>query len=365
MCAVSAAARKGGGLMFGFGKRKPAKRAAVTDALVRAVQAAQTGAGLTEPGGAGLQIAATIWAGALGGAEVRGANMPHDFMANLARRLVIHGEALFLIRQNRRLVPIAHWDVQGEEEVSTWRFRVDVATPSGNRTYKAKREEVLLFHWSTDAARPWKGIGPATLALQGASIAGNSERALGQDLNASSAYVIPVPANADDDETYDGDGNEVDANAELMQDIAGAKGKTSLVESTAEGWSGSGERPQHDWKQRRLGPEPDPNLINLAKWSSQQVIEVCGIPPGLSTDSSDGGAQRESWRRFLHGSVAPMAKRIEAELTEGLEAKIVIDLSNLHASDITGRARAFQSLVGGGMDIAKAAGISGIVVDDE
>ncbi len=42
-----------------------------------------------------------------------------------------------------------------------------------------------------------------------------------------------------------------------------------------------------------------------------------------------------------------------------------MDASNLAASDVQGRARAFQSMVGGGMDIAKAAGLAGLLVPAE
>ena len=34
------------------------------------------------------------------------------------------------------------------------------------------------------------------------------------------------------------------------------------------------------------------------------------------------------------------------------------------ASDLTGRARAFQGLVNGGLDVSKAAALSGLVVEE-
>ena len=39
--------------------------------------------------------------------------------------------------------------------------------------------------------------------------------------------------------------------------------------------------------------------------------------------------------------------------------------SELRASDLSGRARAFQSMVGAGMDISKAAGIAGLMDSDD
>ena len=36
----------------------------------------------------------------------------------------------------------------------------------------------------------------------------------------------------------------------------------------------------------------------------------------------------------------------------------------LRASDLSGRARAFQSIVGGGMEVEWAAGLAGLMVED-
>ena len=56
----------------------------------------------------------------------------------------------------------------------------------------------------------------------------------------------------------------------------------------------------------------------------------------------DAAGQRESWRRFLHGSLRPMARIIEAELRAKLDApELALDLSELHAADVAGRARSF------------------------
>ena len=73
------------------------------------------------------------------------------------------------------------------------------------------------------------------------------------------------------------------------------------------------------------------------------------MPGSLATtQNSDGTAQRESWRRFLHGSVQPLAALVSQELSEKLDVDISLDLSRIGASDISGRARSFGSLVKGG-----------------
>ncbi|MCY4487666.1 MAG: hypothetical protein OXF11_11210 [Deltaproteobacteria bacterium] len=75
-------------------------------------------------------------------------------------------------------------------------------------------------------------------------------------------------------------------------------------------------------------------------------------------------ASREAWRRFLHGSVDAVAKLVAQELSDKLEMDVSLDLSGLHASDIQGRARAFQSLVGAGMPVGEAAAVTGLIGDD-
>ena len=71
------------------------------------------------------------------------------------------------------------------------------------------------------------------------------------------------------------------------------------------------------------------------------------------------------WRQFLFGSLAPVAKRVEEEFQSKLEIPdLRFEFDALRASDLTGRARAFQSLVGGGMDVEKAAPLSGLLSEN-
>ena len=108
---------------------------------------------------------------------------------------------------------------------------------------------------------------------------------------------------------------------------------------------------------------PPESEIMLRSDVGMSILSACGIPVEL-VSKGEGTASREAWRRFLHGSVDPVAKLVAAELSEKLEQAVTLDLSSLHASDIQGRARAFQSLVGGGMNIGEAAAVTGLIGDD-
>ena len=71
--------------------------------------------------------------------------------------------------------------------------------------------------------------------------------------------------------------------------------------------------PTSDWSVKRLGSMiPDANeTIRGAVGLS--IASALGVPISLLTDA-DGVSQRESWRRFIWGSVAPLARVIGHEL---------------------------------------------------
>ena len=78
--------------------------------------------------------------------------------------------------------------------------------------------------------------------------------------------------------------------------------------------------------------------------------------------AGDAAGQRESWRRFLHGSVAPVAALLASELAVKLDVPdLRLSFDSLFSSDLSGRARAFQSLVNGGISTDKAAGLAGLM----
>ena len=65
------------------------------------------------------------------------------------------------------------------------------------------------------------------------------------------------------------------------------------------------------------------------------------------------------------GTVAPLGRIIETELRAKLDdPEIALDWSELRAADIASRDRAFQSMVGGGMELDRAAALSGLLIPD-
>ena len=115
----------------------------------------------------------------------------------------------------------------------------------------------------------------------------------------------------------------------------------------------------------RLGASPPAPLVELHKRATQEVYAACGLNPSIF-ESGTGTQARESYRQALFGTIAPLGRIVETELRNKLnDPGITIDWSELRAADIASRARAFQSMVGGGMPLDRAAALSGLMVQDD
>ena len=159
-----------------------------------------------------------------------------------------------------------------------------------------------------------------------------------------------------------GDDGDDDPLKMLRADIRAARGKALLVETTAAGWGeGKTAAPSADWRQQRLGPAPPEVMAQLRRDAFEHVLAACGTPPSLFTDS-DGTAQREAVRRWHLGTVLPLARMVEHELSAKLETPVRLRFDN-YPLDLAGRAQAFQKLVAGGVAVNEALATSGLLAD--
>ena len=113
----------------------------------------------------------------------------------------------------------------------------------------------------------------------------------------------------------------------------------------------------------RFGAEPGQPLVNLLKQASSEIYSAVGFNPSLFIDG-DSASLREAHRLALVNVYQPLAKLVESEIAAKLDSGIVIDFAELRASDLQGRARSFQSMVGGGMEVERAAALSGLLIPD-
>ena len=202
--------------------------------------------------------------------------------------------------------------------------------------------------------RAGPGTGPLSWAHTTARLQSETERSLADEAGGPIAQLMAVPQDGGTD-------SETDPLAKLRQDIRAARGRALLMETTAAGWGeGAAAAPRKDWQATRLGPAPPASMPELMGQGFTEVLAACGVPPGMFQKMGDSG-QREAYRRFVTLTIEPLGRMVEAELSAKLETKIGLDFSSLYAHDLAGRARAFQSMVGGGMELERAAALSGLM----
>ena len=342
-----------------------------TDAIIAAIASQAGGTLPADPLGlAALEMAAGAYARAFAGASLTPAvpALTPAIRADLGRSLIRRGEAVYLIEVRRgalRLTPAGSWDIRGGPDPESWMYRADIFGPSGNLTRFVPGAAVLHPMFSYDPARPWLGLSPLQWASLTGALAGNLEKRLGEETGGPVGHVVPVPQDPDagDDEDDNAEEKPLD---QLRKDLAGLAGRTAIVETTAAAWGeGPGAAPQTDWQPRRFGANPPAALGVLRSDVGQAVLAACGTPPSLFIANSDGTAQREAWRRFVMGSVEPLAEIIGGELADKLDAPgLRFDFAGLWAHDLAGRAQAFKQMTTAGMDLAKAAALAGLLTEE-
>ena len=148
----------------------------------------------------------------------------------------------------------------------------------------------------------------------------------------------------------------------LKADIKNAAGRVALLETGD--WGNAGGDTSVDLDTKRFGAEPPASLVDLVgDVSSREIYAACGFNAAL-WGGSQAASVREAWRLALFGVLSPLGRLVEAELKDKLDDEVSLSWQELRASDLSGRARAFQSMVGGGMDISKAIAVAGLMVED-
>ncbi len=197
----------------------------------------------------------------------------------------------------------------------------------------AMRELWSGTKYARDPETSWRGIGPIGVAALDGELSAETVSALADGSVGPRASCLPLPKDGDD-ETI----------AELNPDIRGAGGKMLTVESTADDWQRGGNAPQGDWPQKRFGANPQAGLVSLAELATREIYAACGLRSGLFGGSNAAGT-REAWRLALFGTILPMGRIVETELRSKLDDDVTLGWDELRASDLMGRARAFQSMV--------------------
>lgn len=344
-----------------------------TDAVVEALLSAAGKSVVSAARTAAMETASGLWARAFASATVtpggaRAALGP-GLLAHIGRALCRTGNGLLYIDMTGGLTlrPVHALTVWGGVDRRTWRYDFELPAPGGAVPMRRiASEDMVHVRYSYSESAPWQGLGPMEWASATGQLMGAMEERLQEESASPVGYLIPIPKSPVGD-VVDSAGNTIDPMATLRNELKALRGRTALVETLevlAEGIHRGGGP---DWTPRRVGSNPPPSVIALRDEAERSVLSACGIPPGLSGLGGGGqGTQaREDWRRFLHGTIAPVAALVQEELAQSLPwADITIGFDRLFASDLQGRARAFQSMASSGMDLARAAALSGLMEAD-
>ena len=291
-------------------------------ALPSATSALEACAGLTGRGFASAEVS---------GPDALTRALTPGCLELVGRSLIRNGEVVFLIDTssgNLRLIPAETHDIEGG--------------PSRTVTYDyVGADSVLHFRYASDAARPWRGNGPVQVAALAGKLSAETVRVLADESSGPIGRLLGIPVDGDD-ATVSG----------LKADIANARGKVALLESGD--WGAAGGDAKVDLKAKRFGAEPPQSLVNLADLASKEIYAACGFNAALWGGAA-AASVREAWRLALFGVLAPLGRLVEAELQDKLDDDIALSWGELRASDLSGRARSLQSLVGAGLPLQAAA----------
>ena len=320
---------------------------------------------------AGQTAAAVIASGTIGRCFAAASVEPNlasiglnaSVLDNIGRSFVLRGESVWymdVLNGGLVLYQASSWDITGDgPDEETWTYKLELPGPSGNLQKSVPSGDVLHFRINVAASLPHRGVSPLAMAGYSARLLSAAESSLADELGGPLGQLLPVPM---DELGVKEDGS--DPLDELESTLASLKGRSALVPSASRSWGEGTATQSSDWISRRLGADPPDSVVQLRGDAHNAILAAAGVPPQLFSGGSSQAA-REAFRYLLHATINPVAAIVELEASRKLGFPTHLDFTSLSAADVQGRARAFQSLVGGGMDIERAAAISGIIVAED
>ena len=270
---------------------------------------------------------ASATVGPHGVAALAGIDAP--LLALVGRALATSGNFVGAIRVDAgavRIVPASSFDIAGDADPMTWRYRCDFVGPTGSVSETLAGDAIIHVRHGADRSAPWRGIAPLKRAAATAKLAGLIENSLSKELNKPVGLVATVP---------DSTGPQRRQWAEKI--LAGG-----LVVRSISGVLSGGAATENSSRiaPAPYGPEPQETVRSIRADLGYDVAGAFGISPALFAARGDGGGQRESWRRFWAGTVAPIGLLIEAELRAKLDRSASLSFESMRAADEDGRSRA-------------------------
>ena len=342
-----------------------------TDAVVAAITAQASAKVADASSTAAIEAAAGALSRAFMSAEVDAPSWVQEavspvWLSQVGRSLIRDGASLSVIVMGDRieLVPAAFWNFEnldpgaqeGEVE-STWQARVSTYGPSTSYTRLVGRERLVFVRWGTSPGTRYRGQGPTSWAHTTARLQGEAERSLADEAAGPLAQLLVTPEGTDVDSD-----NDSDPWAAVRVALAGARGGSVLLESVVTGGGdGPAAAPRRDWEPRRLGPAMPDAMVAVAQAAFSRMLAACGVPPALYDPAAPATALKEGTRLWHMGTVVPLARLIEHELSTRLDTKVRLVFDS-YPRDQMARSTVFAKLMGAeGMTVDKALAIAGLL----
>ena len=324
------------------------RSASYTDTAIAHLVATASGAGSHDVGlTAAAEIARSQWGRAFSAA--RSDVLDPATLEMVGRALCGVGEIVFL-RARGELIPVAAHEVYGIGPApADWRYRIQINAPVGMVTREVGHDDVCHFRLRAPPDAPWRGRSAWAACPTTAALAARLETSLGNEQRSGVGSVVAVPDAAQ--AKKDG----------VATALANAKGSILLGDSAAAQDGGTGRAASgREWQPTRVGPAPPASQIELRSAAAASILAAAGIPPALVAANTPAAAMRESFRQLLFLTIAPVGRIVGKEAQRVLGGDGALDWSALSASDVTGRARAYGSLVKAGMNKDEARAVAGL-----
>ena len=347
-----------------------------SDSIVAAIEAQASAKVADASSTAAIEAAAGALSRSFLAAEVEGAPWVRQvvqptWLAQVGRSLVREGASLSVIVMDGdgapELVPASFWNFEnvnpgaqeGERE-STWQARVTTYGPSTSYTRLVSRDRLVFVRWGTSPGTRYRGQGPTSWAHTTARLQGEAERSLADEVRGPLAQLLTTPEGADTDSDDDSD-----PWAAVRANLAAARGGLALLETVVSGGGdGPSAAPRRDWEPRRLGPAPPDAMVAVSQAAFARMLAACGVPPVLFDPAAPATAIKESLRVWHMGTVIPLARLLEHELSARLDTSIRLRFDS-YAKDQMSRSTVFAKLMGAeGMTVDKALAIAGLLEND-
>ena len=277
-----------------------------------------------------------------------------EVLASIGRGLCVRGETVHVLEVAERvtLPQAGSWDVRGGYRPESWRYRVDLFGPDRTVTRTVAGASVLHCRYAVRPGRPHVGVGPLAGAPETAALAATIEAELKAEFAGPVGTVLFMP------DSFTASSTELKTFKREVIDALRRDG-VFMAAGGAEA-AGLGVANQSPVSER-VGPRPPAEVAQLREGIAFDVLAACGISRGLLAATA-GNAAREAYRQFLHSCIQPVARQVAAECAAKLDVPgLRLRFRSLEAGDVTGRARAFRSLVEAGIDVGEARELAGLV----